>query len=341
MSRILRRLFSAPWEVLLPATVAARSLSAWSSSLSVIAPEFSRARREPEAHDAFPTPSMGSSWWWSVAAWSTRHGEDEPGDERGPHELPAQAQPRHDRGEVGLLRPHLFSWGPPPPQVRLLHRVLRLHDAAEHPERYGEEQGPVPVECLGGLHSTFAPTRSYRSASPRLLRIRRTGGPPRDTGSCPSLLPDLPARRGRPDCHGVGLREALGIKADPAYRLPVLLEVRRDLRRRRRLGQHLRRALGPHDVAAGLVRVEVQVHLRVRLDVPQLAGAWPGVDEEPLPVPVKPHGHRLRLAIRAHGGQPGDLLVPQAPLGPGARLAGGVEHGDDSSPRSPIVSPPA
>src|SRR4028119_103374 len=164
-------------------------------------------------------------------------------------------------------------------------------------------------------------------ASLRLLRIRRKGRCPRDTRPGMSRYHTCQRVRVGRMGHGVRLREAAGVEADPASPLPVLLQVEPDLRGRRGIGQPLRHALGPHYVPAIVVRVEVQVYLRVRLDVPQLPGARPGVGEEPLPVPEKPHGHRLRLAVRAHRGQPGDVRVPQPFFPARGGLAGRVRSG--------------
>src|SRR5207247_1577340 len=168
----------------------------------------------------------------------------------------------------------------------------------------------------------------FRSSSmeihwPDALRPKRSG--------CVILHVPLSVKTELADADGVGilLREHLGRPPETLDLVAVLAHVGRLLVRRRLGARDLALPRCPDDDLAELIRVEVELDVRVFAHV---TGLDPGgrVDEEGARLVQKPDGHGLRAAVAAGGHEPDDELFLQPrldlPAGHDSRLEGEALH---------------
>ena len=125
-----------------------------------------------------------------------------------------------------------------------------------------------------------------------------------------SVDPD--AGRGEAQRGGVVGRHPLRGGADGRDPGTVLGQVGSGLADRRLVGRDAGGGLDRDHAAALVVAVQVHRHLRMGADVPYLPRPRLRVDQEFAVVPQEPDRGRLRLAVRAHRGEPADVLRPQA-----------------------------
>src|SRR5205809_4657419 len=140
---------------------------------------------------------------------------------------------------------------------------------------------------------------------PEALSPKRSG--------CVIDSPLVKAQLADADGMRVLLREHLRRPAEALDLVAVLANVPGNLVGRRLRANDLRLARDADHHVAGLVGVEVQLDVGIGA---HMAGLDAGcrVDEERVPVPQKPHGHRLRLAVGTRGDKPDHLLLLQPRL---------------------------
>jgi len=138
---------------------------------------------------------------------------------------------------------------------------------------------------------------------------------------------------------GVGIAKLFNSHPQIFYACAVLSEVSLDPIWVGGLVQNSRVTRKDGYITAVLVGIEVQGDSWIAGDMPQLCLLSFAEDQNSFAIPMKPDRPRLRRVVRIDGGQPDDLLLPEATVNVPPKSAAEIQHVGPPKNESEAVQP--